>query len=235
MKENPRSRSEAVRSTTGSSAVGIAQELRQQIFEGAYAHGERLPAERRLADLFGASRSTVREALRRLQETELITRRMGSGTYVHLPSHQEEEDVAEITSPLELVEVRMVVEPEVTRLAVLKTTARDIERLGEALSELEKSSDDPERFSRWDEQFHLRIAEASHNPLFLSIYRRINHVRSHRQWNAVKGSILTPERIAEYNANHRRLYDAIRSRNVEAALTVVTDHLAAAWRDLLAH
>ena len=92
----------------------------------------------------------------------------------------------------------------------------------------------PERFSRWDEQFHLRVAEASHNPLFLSIYRRINHVRSHRQWNAVKGNILRPERIAQYNAHHRKLYDAIRSRDLEAAVALIAEHLAEAERDLVA-
>ncbi len=222
------------RETPPASAVAISQDLRQQIFEGAYGHGERLPAERRLAELFGASRSTVREALRRLEEIELVTRRIGSGTYVNLPSRREEEDIAEITSPLELVEVRMAIEPAITRFVVLKSTARDIERLADALGELERSGDDPERFSRWDEQFHLRIAEATHNPLFLSIYRRINHVRSHRQWNAVKGNILKPERIAQYNVHHRKLYDAIRSRDVEAAVSLIAEHLGEAERDLVA-
>jgi DNA-binding FadR family transcriptional regulator len=223
------------RESSPASAVAIAQNLRQQIFERAYAHGQRLPAERRLAELFGASRSTIREALRRLEESELVTRRIGSGTYVNLPARRDEEDIAEITSPLELVEVRMAIEPEMTRLAVLKTTARDIERLADALSELERSGEDSERFSRWDEQFHLRIAEASHNPLFLSIYRRINHVRSHRQWNAIKGAILSPAQIARYNVQHRKLYDAIRSRDVEAAVRLITEHLDQAWRDLVAH
>ena len=56
----------------------------------------------------------------------------------------------------------------------------------------------------------------------------------HRQWNAVKGTILKPQRIAQYNAQHRKLYDAIRSRDVEAAVSLIVEHLGEAERDLLA-
>lgn len=219
-------------------ASGIAEELRRQILGGDFVHGERLPAERRLAQLYGASRATVRAALRRLEEVELVTRRLGSGTFVNRPVHpagEEEEDIAEITSPLELMAVRMAIEPEMTRLAVLNMSAKDIDRLAEALAEMEAAGLDPERFSQWDERFHLRIAEGSHNPLMAFIYHRINHVRGHAQWNAIKGKILTPERIAAYNRQHGAVYEAICSRDVGRAVALVTRHLAEAWRDLLVH
>ena len=67
---------------TGGSAA-IAARLQQAILDGTYAYGARLPAERELASHFGASRSTVREALRRLEERRLLTRRIGSGTFVN--------------------------------------------------------------------------------------------------------------------------------------------------------
>ncbi|MFQ5938750.1 MAG: FadR/GntR family transcriptional regulator [Alphaproteobacteria bacterium] len=213
------------RSIKGSGS--IATRLRQAIIYGAYGHGERLPAERDLAQLLGTSRTTVRKALSRLEETHLVTRRIGSGTYVNYPAISEE-DIAEITSPLELIEVRLAVECHTTRLAVINATARDMERLGEAVKRLEASGANTEHFSRWDEQFHLRIAQSTHNPLLVWMYRQINHVRSHAQWRAMKDKILTAQRIAEYNRQHRSLYEALLSRDLDGAVKIITEHLTSA-------
>src|SRR3546814_1484116 len=76
----------------------ITAQLRQAILEGAYAHGEKLPAERQLAEAFGASRTTVRIALSQLEEERLLVRRVGSGTFINHRSHNQTEDIAEINS-----------------------------------------------------------------------------------------------------------------------------------------
>lgn len=211
----------------------ITAQLRQAIMEGGYAHGEKLPAERQLASAFGASRTTVRLALSQLEEERLVTRRVGSGTYVSFRAAGDADDIAEMTSPLELIEVRLGIEPHMTRLAVLNATARDIDRLAELVGRMDGASGDAEDFTLWDEQFHLTIAECSRNPLMVWLYRQINDVRAHAQWNAMKDKVLTPERIAEYNRQHRNLFDAIRSRDVESAVAIVTNHLHFARRQLL--
>jgi DNA-binding GntR family transcriptional regulator len=92
---------------------------------------------------------------------------------------------------------------------------------------------DSESFTLLDEQFHLCIAECSRNPLMVSLYRQINDVRTHAQWNAMKDKVLTTERIAEYNRQHRTLVEAIQSRDVESAVAIVTNHLHYARRQLL--
>ena len=172
--------------------------------EGGYAHGEKLPAERQLASAFGASRTTIRTALDQLEVERLVTRRVGSGTFVNFRAQGDTQDIAELTSPLELIEVRLGVEPNMVRLAVLNATARDIERLSHAIARMENASGDTEGFTLWDEEFHQLIAEATRNPLMVWIYRQINTVRTHSQWNAMKDKVLTPARIAEYNAQHPR-------------------------------
>ena len=63
-------------------AVAIATRLRSAIADGIYVDGERLPAERRLAEAFSSSRTTIREALRLLASEKFISRRVGSGTFV---------------------------------------------------------------------------------------------------------------------------------------------------------
>jgi DNA-binding FadR family transcriptional regulator len=211
----------------------ITSQLRQAILAGGYSHGEKLPAERQLAEAFNASRTTVRAALDQLEEERLVVRRVGSGTFVHHRGLEAPGDVAELTSPVELIEVRLGVEPQMARLAVLNATARDLDRLADALDKMEQRSISPESFTLLDEQFHLLIAECTHNPLMVWLYRHINEIRTHAQWTAMRDKVLTPARIAEYNEQHRNLYEAIRIRDVDSAVAIVTNHLHYARRQLI--
>jgi DNA-binding FadR family transcriptional regulator len=219
--------------TAARGAAEIAARLREAILKGAYARGQRLPAERHLAEHFGTSRSTVRQALLQLEELALVTRRIGSGTFVNHPAEPNEAHVAENTSPLQLIEVRQAVEPHMARMAVAHATARDIESLADALAALESSGADQELFSSADERFHLALAQATDNPLMVWLYRHINGVRGHAQWGEMKRKILTRDNIDLYNAQHRALYEAIRRRDIAAAVRCIDEHLEKARRDLL--
>ena len=218
---------------TDSAADSIAARLSRQILDGSLAAGDRLPPERSLAESFSASRGTVREALRSLSARGLVARRVGSGTFVIYEPDAAETDVSEITSPLELVEVRAAIEPQMARLAVRNATARDMAALERAVVEMEGVAD-AERFSLADEMFHLRLAEATHNPLIVDIYHRINHVRTHQQWDSIKDKILTSDQIAAYNGEHRALLLALSRRDAERAVEVVTAHMNRARADLMA-
>ena len=216
------------------SAAAIATQLRQAILDGVYVDGERLPAERQLAAALSSSRTTVREALRILEHNRLVSRRVGSGTFVTFRPEAGEDDVAEVTSPIELVEVRIAVEPHMVRLATLHATLRDLDRIAEALDALEAEGLSAEGFTHHDRTFHQAIADATRNPLMVSLYRQINHVRGHRQWNAMKDKVLTVESMAAYNREHRALYDALRARDADLAVEIVLRHLDAARQQLSA-
>lgn len=214
-------------------SAAIAARLQQAIMGGTYPYGTRLPAERELAIHFGASRSTVREALRQLEQQNLLSRRIGSGTFVNYRPMPDGSAIAELTSPLQLIEVRLAIEPQVARLAALNASARDLDRVGDALTRIEACDGDQETFSAIDEEFHLLIAECTGNPLMVWLYQQVNSVRSHDQWNSMKNQILTPERIAEYNRHHRRFYEALQRRDVETAVKIIEQHLTKARQDLL--
>ena len=216
-----------------SGSARIVTRLRRAILDGDFGYRERVPSERELAAEYGAARGTVRTALKQLEDMNLVIRRPGSGTFVRYRGHADDEDIAEQTSPLELIEVRLSLEPSVARLAVMHANAQDIERMAEALLQVEASNDDPESFSRADETFHLTLAESTRNPLMVWLYRHINDVRGHAQWSVRKDKILTPERIGEYNAQHRSLYSAIAARDMENAVGIMTRHLEKARADLL--
>src|SRR5499427_928601 len=84
----------------------IASYLRRAIETGAYSEGDRLPPERQLAMTFDAARSTVRRALDQLERAGLVSRRLGSGTYVGSGGGQQAADLADQISPLQLIEAR---------------------------------------------------------------------------------------------------------------------------------
>ena len=213
----------------------ISAYLQRAIETGAYSEGDRLPPERQLAECFNAARSTVRRALDQLERAGLVSRRLGSGTFVgaSAASPRRPVDLADQVSPLQLIEARLAVEPFTTRLAVLHATRRSLDDMEVVLAHAEDSVGDKDEFSKWDGEFHLLIAHASGNPLLINVYRQINHVRLHAQWDAMKEKILTPEVIAAYNRQHRSIFNALHERDAQGAFALITEHLEQARGDLV--
>lgn len=213
----------------------ISAQLREAIEAGTYNKGDQLPPERELALTFRAARSTVRRALDQLQRAGLVSRKLGSGTFVTASSTTSPSvgDVSEVISPLQLIDARCAVEPFTVRLAVLHATRRDLNDMETVLARAEGCNNDKDEFTRWDSEFHLLIARSSRNPLVLIFYRQINVVRLHAQWDAMKEKILTPEVIAEYHVQHRGIFQAIDQRDAQLAEMLITQHLAKARDDLL--
>ena len=209
--------------------------LQRAIETGAYSEGDRLPPERELAQTFNAARSTVRHALDQLERAGLVSRRLGSGTFVGpvAASNRRHSDLVDQISPLQLIEARLAVEPYTTRLAVLHATGRNLADMEVVLAHAEESIGNKDEFSKWDGEFHLLIAQASANPLLLGVYRQINHVRLHAQWDAMKEKILTGDVIADYNRQHRGIFNALVRRDAQAALALITEHLEKAREDLV--
>ncbi len=216
-------------------AGSLSAELRRKILAGEYRHDERLPAERSLAEQFGCSRGTVRSAMEKLEELKLIERRVGSGTFVNHHATADETEIANITSPLELIDVRLGMEPQIARLAVINATAIALGKLESELLELEKLTHQcsPESFTKADQSYHLALAECTGNALMIWLCQHIHDVRSHRQWSSMKDKILKPAQIEIYNHQHRQIFEAIVSRDIESAEKHTIDHLDTARSDLI--
>jgi len=217
----------------GVTTAKVAEQLRRRILGGDYEYEERLPAERNLAEDFGVSRGTIRSVLQILEQQHLVTRQIGSGTYV---SHREianQQEIASITSPIEMVEVRIAIEPQLVRLAIANANARDLEDLQDALSQCETCDGDSEKFAHADTAFHMSLAHCSRNSLMCWIYERISEVRRHSQWGRMKSKLLTRDRIDFYNRQHRALYEAIAARDTTRAVRLIKEHLYGVQDDLL--
>jgi len=219
----------------GRAANVMLGRLRQAIENGIYGDGDQLPAERQLAVTFGAARSTVRKVLDQLEQMKLVTRRAGSGTFVNYPGppHHSLNEVAALVSPLQLIEMRFAIEPYMTRLATIHATSGDLENIENVLRQLEGCRGDQDVFTQADCEFHLALARCSRNPLIIRIYQQVNMVRLHAQWDRMKKLILTPEKIAEYNAEHRAIFEALLHRDAPTAVELVTTQLEHARLDLI--
>ncbi len=213
----------------------ITVQLRDAIRSGFYVNGDQLPAERELAGRFHTARSAIRKVLFNLEAEGLIERRVGSGTFVKCDdmSISAAHGIVSRVSPLELIQARMVIEPDMTRLAVLNATANEINMLESIVDDLELCRNDKEAFARHDSMFHEWLARSSKNPLILHLYQQINAVRGHDQWDAMKNKILSPDEIDEYNRQHRALFEAINRRDLVSAVKHINDHLEKARQDLM--
>lgn len=211
----------------------VASALRRQILSSRYLLNDRLPSERMLSEEFGVARGTLREALRQLENGGFLEKRAGSGSYVIYSEANYSHSIAQSTSPLELVDARFALEPQVVRLAVLHATERNFAKVEEALAAMDDCGGEANVFSRADEAFHNALAECTQNSLLIWMTKRVNEVRGYNQWAKMRAITLTPDMIAAYNAQHRQILDAIRARDGEGAANAMKQHLRTARQSLI--
>lgn len=223
----------------------VADQIRAGIESGLYAEGSRLPSERDLAQRLKVSRPAVREAIGALQNEGMVVTRHGSGTYVadtfvhrsQEPSFSPSDVMAEADfSPVSTLEVRMLIEPAIARLA-----ARRAQRDALAEQYLEgmvnvKDITDPAQQALWsecDRLFHRQLAVMTGDILISKIAEEVNKTMAQPLWNRLRDDgIYDPERIQLYAAEHRLIYEAIVTGDEEAAAFYVEGHLKRVQRDI---
>ena len=194
-----------------------------------YSTDERLPSERTLAAELGVARNTVREALDVLETRGFIRRRAGSGSFVTYRTDPatapSASDIASSSSPLDLQVMRGIIEPEMVRLAVINMPPREIDALGVTLSEMESVQTDANRFIRLEEEFYRQIALGTGNPLIVGCYDLVIDACRQSFRAALQKRHLTPKRISDYQRRYNTLFNAIASRDIEAAVEFIKLHL----------
>lgn len=215
--------------TVGGTVQVVIDTLFQKIKSQDYPVDTRLPSERSLAAELGVSRNTVREALDVLETKKIIRRRAGSGSFVtfRAKAHEDTESssVAERTSPLDHLIVRSIIEPEMVRLAIINMSPREIEDLDDIVSRIEHVRTDADEFAQYEEDFYRKIASGTRNPLLESCYNLTIQVCRQSFRSALMRRHLTPDRIQDYQKRYNTLFNAIASRDVEAAVEFTKLHL----------
>ena len=205
------------------------QNMRAMIASGRLSPGARLPAEAELATMVGASRNTVREAVRALVTARVLDVRRGDGTYV--TSLRPELLLEGITAAvelmhegfsLELIAVRRILEPAAPRLAAERmddATLAELERLVEAV---EGASSQAERIP-FDAEFHSLVARRSDNATLASMLAAVSsRTLRARAWRGVVDETASSRTVTQ----HREILEALTARDPDRAEAAALLHVA---------
>lgn len=207
----------------------LAQQIEEQILTYILSEpvpvGGKLPNEFKLGEMFGVGRSTVREAVKTLVSKGVLEIKRGAGTYVTNTSRAEEDPLGlrgiedKVSLALDLVDVRMMLEPGIAEMAALKASGEEILKLDRMCNVVEQKIKNGEPYIKEDVEFHTYIAECSKNKVVEQLVPIID--TAVMMFVNVTHKKLTAETIM----THRNIVDAIKERDPLGAKTAMMMHL----------
>lgn len=208
----------------------ISDGILERLAAGEFPVGSRLPTERKLAENYGVSRASVREAVVALEMIGVLELRKGSGIYVVSLGTTEEVETLDIGA-FELLEARRGIEAEVAALAALRRTDDDLAEL-EALIDAMRDPD-VAISERADRDFHFALAHATGNRALTTVVTDLWAMRERcllaRAIHQRARGGGEDRRVIE----HGDIYAAVLAQDAEAARTAMRDHLEAVIEHLL--
>jgi len=212
----------------------VVNKMEQLINEGEYPPGGRLPPERELAERFGVSRPTIREAIIALEARNRVRVRTGSGVYL-LDAKSGHNGIDHSITPFELAEARALIEGEAAALAATMITDDQLDELEAALQEMADESVDGKLTSELaDQKFHKIISESTQNKMLMSVINNLWHQRDHSP-----GIRKAHQAVCETNGQlriqeHQEIYDALKRRDASAARKAMHAHFSRLLNKLIA-
>lgn len=209
----------------------IADQIRSSILAGEFAPGDRLPPERELAEMFGVSRPSVREALNILTASGLVMSYQGGGTVVkslvEISAGNPLSDLikGEQERALDVIEVRKCMEAWTSYYAAKRALPEDLRKLEKLVGEMERNLDGMKPSQDLDANFHILIAQATHNVVWLHLMQSIFDAMKEFQRGVWRAVYLTEEDHFQLFQHHRAVYEAIRDRDPERARDAMLAHL----------
>ena len=217
----------------------IVEQVRDLIKEGRLKPGDKLPPEQVLAEKFGTSRPSVREALSALEILGITESRGGKGNFIkdnfNFPLYEQVfRELEGEESPFELLEARKVVETEIVGLAAKKATEEEITAIQGSLNKMKDAMTNIPEIMEFDREFHINIAKAAHNSLLFSMMIYLTDLLKEKLWiNLKEKSWSIPGHTQKYFEEHNEILKAIKNKDSKRARNRMFDHLAGVERDLL--
>lgn len=211
------------------------QQIKNEILSGAYKIGDRIQTEKDLCQQLGVGRSTVREALRMLKALGFIEVKQGKGAFIIKTSEDSDEKIRDWFSKnkielIDFIQVRMSLEPLAVRLFIERASDEQINNIDRILVLFENATESGNALdlALLDEAFHTAIAEASGNNLLIMLNRTI--VEFFREYRV--RSFAVKKNIKNALEPHRKIMQAIRARDPDAAAQAMIDHLKLSMTDI---
>ncbi|MDG4718021.1 MULTISPECIES: FadR/GntR family transcriptional regulator [Thalassospira] len=212
----------------------VIASLRAEIESGQREPGSKLPTEPVLTERFGVSRTVVREAIAALKADGLLEPRQGAGVFVLAPEARSsdkslfEVDYAQVSDVLEILELRMAVEIEAAGLACTRSSVAQQAKIFEAMEKMEQAIEKGEPTSQGDFEFHSAIAAATNNRRFVEFLEHLGDKTIPRAQLRRRPPEVEDQKsyMQMLMGEHRRIYDAIATRDGEGARQAMRDHLS---------
>lgn len=197
----------------------VYEQLKENIINGTWPPGSKIPSETQLQKMFNVSRVSIQSAIQRLRGLGIVVTYQGKGTFVS-------EDIGEVhindfipimhlseEEFLDMMVFRQTMEYKCLDLAVANATSEDFENMEEILNEMLRCKDDYKKYSEADFNFHLAIAKASKNKVFYRVMLSIRDLYYYylEELNRVLG--VTLESIEA----HLQIFRAIQNRDADTA------------------
>jgi len=207
----------------------ILRQIRDAVLHGKFEAGDRLPNERALAEQFAASRTSVREALRGLEQAGVIYIKKGvnGGVFIADPDHrlvsrpfQTLLQLRKVTMD-NIVEVRLIFEPEAARLAALRAKPEDLKELEQVIERMTSMIEAGERPASFDLKFHKLIARAAGNPILEMLSESMLEVAS----QVITELHPSSDVLRHVVKRHREVFAAVRDRDGDLAFAVMSKHI----------
>ena len=224
-----------MRAERSDDADGALSRLQGLLADRQYPLNGRLPPERSLCRELGVNRGALRKALAVLEAEGQIWRHVGRGTFVGTRPAETVGDVSRIgsrTNPADVMEARLLIEPELARLAARNATSTDVDEMRHCIRKT-KSARDWRVYEAWDTKLHRAVAAATHNALLLSLFDTLNIVRRATVWGRLRVAKPTPDPSHHSFAEHDALFAAIAERDLDLAAACMRRHLETVRRNLL--
>lgn len=203
----------------------VVGQIQAWIAQNGLEVGDRLPPERELASRLGVSRATVSQALVAMEVVGMVSVRHGDGVVLVEPAGS-----AKVVNALrrhaqqlpEIIEAREALETKLAALAAGRRTESDLAAMDEALAVMERDIASGGRGVEGDERFHAAVTAAGHSPLLARLMAEISDLIRETRIS----SLSQPDRPVNSLRGHRKIADAIRAGDAEAAALAMQEHVA---------
>lgn len=216
-------------------AAKVAYEVKQYIVDGNLTPGDRLPSESELMTEYGVSRSSIREAIRLLRAENVVEIKKGVGTFVSqrtgiaddpLGLQFSTKDKADLLE--DLLEARLLIEPEIAFLAAMRVEKRDIEKLHTILENIRKTTVHSDEHTMLDVEFHTAIARCTHN----SVLKKVVPIICESIIEGYPETIYTEGSFERSIKSHINLFDSIQKGDALRARYEMEKHIRQTLGDI---
>jgi GntR family transcriptional repressor for pyruvate dehydrogenase complex len=210
----------------------VYEQLRDMIYRGDLAPGDRLASERDMATRFKVGRPTVRSAIQRLIDQGLIESRRGVGTFVQKrDSVIEKNQILQMLSNEEFsiadcMEVRLALEVKSAELAARRATDEDIRRIKGRIEQMNRDRLEDNFPIQTDISFHMNIAYASKNIVHIHLMKSFYDIHAYAMTYSYRAKLDSLEIDDVVDQQHTRIFESIRDRDPKRASKAMEEHIS---------